>query len=136
VRIGIKGRDMPAQARPQCNLVFLLDVSGSMKEANKLPLVKQAMTLLAENLNAADHVAIITYADKTKVALPSTPCSDKPAILRAIESLQADGATNGEGGIQLAYQSAQENFIQKASTASFSAPTAISTSASRIRRSS
>jgi len=110
-RIGLKGREVLSENRPPCNLVFLLDVSGSMQPENKLPLVKKAMRMLVQNLTSKDRVAIAVYAGASGLALPSTPASNSPAILAAIDQLEANGSTNGAAGIQLAYQVAQENFI-------------------------
>ena len=111
VRIGLKGREVSDAARPAANLVFLLDVSGSMNEPNKLPLVKQSLRLLVDKLRADDHVAIAVYAGASGLALPSTPVSHKAEILDAIERLEASGSTNGAMGIQLAYDIAKANFI-------------------------
>jgi Ca-activated chloride channel family protein len=111
VRIGIKGRELPPGQRPPSNLVFLLDVSGSMDQPNKLPLVKAAMRLLVEQLGARDRVAIAVYAGSEGLALPSTPGSEKAAILSAIESLSPGGTTHGSAGIRLAYETAAESFI-------------------------
>lgn len=112
VRIGLKGREVPESERPAMNLVFLLDVSGSMNEPNKLPLVKQSMRLLVERLKPCDRVAIVTYAGASGLALPSTPGSQKKDILEALDALQPGGSTNGAMGIQLAYDIAKANFIK------------------------
>jgi len=110
VRIALKGREIPPAERPEANLVFLLDVSGSMQPPMKLPLVKQAMRLLVEKLENTDRVAIVTYAGASGLALPSTPGSNKQRILGAIDLLEAGGSTNGAAGIQLAYREALANF--------------------------
>lgn len=112
LRIGIKGREIETGKRPNCNLVFLLDVSGSMMAENKLPLVKQSMRLLVDRLTEADRVAVVVYAGNTQVWLPSTSGDQKEKILRSIEALHAGGSTNGASGIQLAYKTANENFIK------------------------
>ena len=112
VRIGLKGREMPNEKRPASNLVFLLDVSGSMMPANRLPLVKQAMRLLVEKLGENDRVAIVVYSGASGLALPSTTGDHKEQILSALENLEAGGSTNGAQGIDLAYQTAAEHFIK------------------------
>ncbi len=112
VRIGLKGRELPNEKRPASNLVFLLDVSGSMEPANRLPLVKQAMRLLVDKLGENDRVAIVVYAGASGLALPSTAGDHKEQILSAIENLQANGSTNGAEGIELAYQTAAGHFIK------------------------
>jgi Ca-activated chloride channel family protein len=110
VRIGLKGRELTSASRPAANLVFLLDVSGSMNSANKLPLVKDSLRLLVERLRPDDRVAIVTYAGGSGLALPSTPASQKREILSALENLSASGSTNGAMGIHLAYDIAKANF--------------------------
>lgn len=110
-KIGLKGREVPAAARPQCNLVFLIDVSGSMNHPKKLPLVKESLRLLVEQLGEADHIALTAYAGSAGLVLPSTSASRKADILAAIDRLNAGGSTNGAGGIRLAYQTAVENKI-------------------------
>jgi Ca-activated chloride channel family protein len=112
LRIGLKGRDVPNEKRPASNLVFLLDVSGSMMPAERLPLVKQAMRLLVEKLSEKDRVAIVIYAGGSGLALTSTPGNEKEKILRALEELKAGGSTNGAEGIGLAYKVAADNFIK------------------------
>ncbi len=111
-RIGIKGREIDRQARPQSNLVFLIDVSGSMNEPNKLPLLVEGMKLLTRELGENDKVAIVVYASSEGLALASTRGDQQQAILTALDRLQAGGSTAGGAGIQLAYQTAQENFIR------------------------
>lgn len=111
VRIGLKGREVSDAARPPANLVFLLDVSGSMHAANKLPLVKQSLRLLVEKLRPDDRVAIAVYAGASGLALPSTSASRQAEILDAIDRLEAGGSTNGAMGIQLAYDLAKANFV-------------------------
>ena len=103
---------MPNEKRPARNLVFLLDVSGSMEPANRLPLVKQAMRLLVEKLGENDRVAIVVHAGASGLALPSTTGDRKKQILTALENLQAGGSTNGAQGIELADQMAAEHFIK------------------------
>lgn len=109
-RIALQARTFDKSKRPPTNLVFLLDVSGSMQAANKLPLVKQAMTMLAEELNDRDRIAIVTYAGDAGVKLASTPGHDQTRIMQAIEALQAGGSTNGAAGINLAYEEAIRHF--------------------------
>lgn len=111
VRIGLKGREVSDSARPKANLVFLLDVSGSMDQPNKLPLVKESMRLLMEKLRPDDRVAIVVYAGASGMALPSTPVREKAKIVAALEELRAGGSTNGAAGIQLAYDIAKANFV-------------------------
>ena len=111
VRIGLKGREIDMDKRPPSNLVFLLDVSGSMASLNKLPLLKRAMKMLVRNLRENDRVAIVVYAGASGLVLPSTPCTDRPRILAALDRLDAGGSTNGGQGIQLAYRVAAESFM-------------------------
>ncbi len=111
-RIGLKGWEMAEDERPPSNLVFLLDVSGSMRPENKLPLLKQAMTMLVEQLGENDQIAIAVYAGASGLVLPSTPGDNKEAILDSLNQLQSGGSTNGGAGIQLAYDLAAENFIE------------------------
>jgi Ca-activated chloride channel homolog len=113
VRIGLKGKSFQASQRPACNLVFLLDVSGSMLQPNKLPLVKQAMKLLVKELDERDRIAIVVYAGASGVALTSTAADQLQKINSAIDALSAGGSTNGAAGIQLAYQLAEDNHIQQ-----------------------
>jgi Ca-activated chloride channel family protein len=110
--VGLQARRLEPGRTPPRNLVFLLDVSGSMAEPDKLPLVKTAMRMLVDTLNAEDRVAIVVYAGASGVALPSTPGSRKADMQRAIAELQPGGSTNGAAGIQLAYDLAAQNFIK------------------------
>jgi Ca-activated chloride channel family protein len=112
LRIALKGREIQPGKRPNSNLVFLLDVSGSMGDANKLPLVKQSMGMLVDRLTESDRVAIVVYSTDTSLHLPSTSGDQKERLRYAIDSLQAGGCTNGAAGIQLAYQTAQQNFLK------------------------
>ncbi len=111
VRIGLQGRTINPQKSPPCNLVFLLDVSGSMDSPDKLPLLKRGMKLLVQQLRDEDRVAIVVYASSEGLALRSTPGTERSAILAALENLQAGGSTAGGAGIELAYRIAQENFV-------------------------
>ena len=112
LRIGLKAREVANEKRPASNLVFLLDVSGSMMPAERLPLVKQAMRLLVDKLSEKDRVAIVIYAGGSGLALSSTSGNEKEKILRALEDLKAGGSTNGAEGIELAYKVAADNFIK------------------------
>jgi len=112
VRIGLRATDIDLAERPASNLVFLLDVSGSMDDPAKLPLVKRALALLVEQLDERDRVAIVVYAGSQGLALEATPGSAQEAILQALERLAAGGSTNGGAGIQLAYETAREGFIE------------------------
>jgi Ca-activated chloride channel family protein len=111
VRIGIKASDTAVENLPPANLVFLVDVSGSMDSPERLPLVKSTLKLLVEQLRAKDKVSLVTYASGTQVVLEPTSGSEKAKISAAIERLQAGGSTAGASGIQLAYQMAQQGFI-------------------------
>ncbi|MGJ8724671.1 MAG: vWA domain-containing protein [Roseibacillus sp.] len=108
--IGLRAAEVPSIERPPANLVFLLDVSGSMDSPSKLPLLKKSFRLLLDQLDDRDRVAIVTYAGEERVALPSTPCSERNRILRTLEDLSAGGSTNGEGGLKKAYQIASKQF--------------------------
>ncbi len=110
-RIGLKGKVVSEEERPPANLVFLLDVSGSMQADNKLPLLKSAMKMLVENLSERDRVAIAVYASASGLVLPSTSCENKQAIFAALDRLEAGGSTAGGAGIELAYAVAQEQFV-------------------------
>jgi Ca-activated chloride channel family protein len=110
VHIGIQGYEV-AGAQPRSNLVFLLDVSGSMDSPDKLPLVKQSISLLLDRLQPQDSVAIVVYAGAAGTVLEPTPVKEKQKILAALNRLQAGGATAGAEGIQLAYQLAESQFI-------------------------
>jgi Ca-activated chloride channel family protein len=112
VRVGLQGRDVARDARPAGNLVFLVDVSGSMAEPDKLPLVQRALAMLVDELTENDRVAIVTYAGNAGLVLPSTSGDQKGKICAAIEALQAGGSTHGSAGITLAYEQAAERFIQ------------------------
>lgn len=109
VHIGIKGYDIDTTAQPDSNLVFLLDVSGSMNQANKLPLVKQSMALLLETLKPTDLVSIVVYAGAAGVVLEPTAAKEESKIMAALQGLNAGGSTAGGAGIRLAYQLAEQN---------------------------
>lgn len=110
VHIGLQGRRISTENLPPSNLVFLIDVSGSMQQYNKLPLLKSAFKLLVNELRAQDRVSLVVYAGAAGVVLPATPGNEKKKIIDAIEKLEAGGSTAGGAGIQLAYEIAQKNF--------------------------
>jgi Ca-activated chloride channel family protein len=112
VHIGLQGKRVAVKDLPPNNLVFLLDVSGSMGPPNKLPLLKRAFHLLTENLRPEDRVAIVVYAGAAGLVLPSTSGDEKDTIVDAIDRLQSGGSTAGGSGIKLAYKVAEENFIE------------------------
>ena len=109
--IGIKGYEVPDNDRPPANLVFLIDVSGSMQSPDKLPLLKNAFRLMTNRLDENDRVAMVVYAGASGLALESTPGNKKSKIRHALSQLEAGGSTNGGAGIRLAYQVASDNFI-------------------------
>ncbi|HEX7829347.1 MAG TPA: von Willebrand factor type A domain-containing protein [Thermoanaerobaculia bacterium] len=112
VRIGVQGRNLEQWRMAPNNLVFLIDVSGSMDEPDRLPLLQQAFHVLVDELRAEDRVAIVTYAGEAGLVLPSTSGANKDAIRAAIDALGAEGSTAGEAGIQLAYQVAKDAFVE------------------------
>ena len=111
VSIGLQGKRLATEELPPSNLVFLLDVSGSMNSPNKLPLLKKAFRMLVDRLSAKDRVAIVVYAGAAGLVLPPTPGNQKDKIIDAIERLEAEGSTAGGKGIQLAYEVARQNFM-------------------------
>ncbi len=111
VRIGLKAREVSNAQRPAANLVFLLDVSGSMEDPNKLPLLKRAFRMLVDQLDHRDHVSIVVYAGASGLVLPPTSGDQRGEILSAMDCLQAGGSTNAGDGIELAYAMAQKNFV-------------------------
>src|SRR5215470_2700826 len=110
VRIGLQGYDIPKTTRPPANLVFLVDTSGSMQEPDKLPLVKQSLRLLTEQMQATDTISIVAYAGDAGVVLEPTKGSDRQKILSAIDGFVAGGSTAGAEGIRQAYALAEANF--------------------------
>lgn len=113
VHIGLQGKDISMENLPPSNLVFLMDVSGSMGQPNKLPLLKSAFTMLIDKLRPEDKVAMVVYAGAAGEVLPSTSASEKDKILEALDNLNAGGSTAGGAGIELAYKIAKQNFIEK-----------------------
>jgi len=112
MRIGIKGFEIEAKERPVANLVFLVDVSGSMDSPDKLPLLKNAFRMLTDQLTARDRVSMVVYAGSSGVVLEPTPGNQKHRIYAALERLSAGGSTNGASGIELAYQLAHDTFVK------------------------
>ncbi|EKT3966481.1 von Willebrand factor type A domain-containing protein [Flavobacterium psychrophilum] len=112
VQIGLQGKNIPTNDLPASNLVFLIDVSGSMNTDNKLPLLIESLKILVEQLRKQDKVAIVVYAGAAGLVLPPTAGNEKQTIINALEKLNAGGSTAGGAGIELAYKTAQENFIK------------------------
>jgi len=112
VHIGLQGRRIAVEKLPASNLVFLIDVSGSMNSPDKLPLLKSSFRMFVDQLRRQDRVAIVVYAGNAGLVLESTPGSDKEEILCAIDRLEAGGSTAGGEGIKLAYRIAQQNFLE------------------------
>ncbi|HEY5370445.1 MAG TPA: von Willebrand factor type A domain-containing protein [Hanamia sp.] len=110
--IGLQGKNIPVDKLPPSNLVFLIDVSGSMMDENKLPLVKASMKMLTDQLRENDRISIVVYAGNAGVALPATDGTDKMKIKTAIDALEAGGSTAGGEGIQMAYKIAQQNLMK------------------------
>jgi len=113
-RIAIKGKEFPADERPPVNLVFLLDVSGSMDAPKRLPLVKSSMKMLVDELKGTDRIAICVYAGAAGTVLPPTSCDNKEKIIAALDKLSAGGSTAGGEGIKLAYKLAEQNYDPQA----------------------
>ena len=111
VRIGVKAKDIDAAAMPPRNLVFLIDVSGSMQQENRLPLVKKSLNRLIDTLTHRDSVSVVTYAGDTSVKLPATRGDNKSRIREVVNALGAGGGTNGSAGIALAYDQARAAYI-------------------------
>lgn len=111
VHIGLQGKNIATENLPPSNLVFLLDVSGSMNQANKLPLLKSAFKLLVDKLRPEDKVSIVVYAGAAGLVLPPTPGNQKETIIAALDRLQAGGSTAGGQGIKLAYKTARQNYL-------------------------
>ena len=111
MQIGIQGLRIDKSVLPPANLVFLIDVSGSMSSYDKLPLVKQSLQMLTNELRPQDRIAMVVYAGSSGLVLPSTPCSNKQKILDALDRLEAGGSTAGAAGINQAYEVAKANFI-------------------------
>ncbi|WP_159476774.1 vWA domain-containing protein [Chryseobacterium sp. 18068] len=112
LKIGLQGKEIPTDKLPNSNFVFLIDVSGSMNEPNKLPLLKSSFKVLLDQLRPTDKVGIVVYAGSAGMVLPSTSAKEKNKIIEALDKLQAGGSTAGGQGIELAYKLAQENFIK------------------------
>lgn len=112
LKIGLQGKNIPTDKLPNSNFVFLIDVSGSMDAANKLPLLKSSFKVLLDQLRPQDKVGIVVYAGSAGVVLPPTSAKEKNKITDALDKLQAGGSTSGGQGIELAYKLAQENFIK------------------------
>jgi Ca-activated chloride channel homolog len=112
VRLGLKAKVIDRDKRPPSNLVFLIDVSGSMDAPNRLPLVKESLKLLVGQLGEKDRIAIVVYAGNTGLVLDSTPADKKETIFNALDRLSAGGSTNGSGGIQQAYEVSAQHFIK------------------------
>ena len=110
--IGLQAEKPDTREMPVSNLVFLIDVSGSMSDHNKLPLVKRSFMTLVENLSEEDRVTLITYADGEEVLCEGVSGSEKAAIMSALESLEADGATDGQHALEMAYEAAEKNFVE------------------------
>jgi Ca-activated chloride channel family protein len=111
LRIGFRAKEIPRENRPPTSLVFLIDSSGSMSDANKLPLVQASLRLLVQEMEEQDRIAIVTYADEARIILDSTTADHHDRILEAIDSLTANGSTNGAGGLAAAYHVATEHLI-------------------------
>ncbi len=112
VMIGLQGRKIPMESLPPSNLVFLIDVSGSMMEPEKLPLVQRSLKMLVDQLREQDRVSLVVYAGNAGLVMPSTSGADKMKIKDAIDRLEAGGSTAGGAGIQLAYLVAEQNFVK------------------------
>lgn len=112
VHIGLQGKKLDYENTDPCNLVFLVDVSGSMSDHNKLPLLKSSLKLLVDQLNVHDKIAIVAYAGAAGLVLPSTPASEKQTIISALDRLKSGGSTAGGEGIRLAYTVAEQNLIK------------------------
>jgi Ca-activated chloride channel homolog len=115
VRVGIQGMQIDSAQRMPAALTFAIDISGSMEEERRLPLVKQALGLLVEQLRAGDSVAIVAYGSQAFAVLDPTPATDKATIIKAIESLRNEGSTNAEDGLRMAYELAGRAFRRDAS---------------------
>ena len=111
LRIGIAGKDVAKTQLPPANLVFLVDVSGSMGPQDRLPLVKSALKLLVQHMREQDRITLVSYANGTRLVLPPTAGSQREVIQNAIDSLQASGGTYGEAGIRMAYTQAKQSLI-------------------------
>ena len=112
IKIGLQGKEIPNDELPNSNFVFLIDVSGSMNSQNKLPLLKESMKVLVNQLRKNDKVAIVVYAGAAGMVLPPTSGDEKETIIKALDKLSAGGSTAGGAGIELAYKMATENFIK------------------------
>lgn len=112
LKIGLQGKNMPMDNLPASNIIFLIDVSGSMNASNRLPLVKSSLRILLNQLRPQDKVGIVVYAGSAGMVLPSTSAKEKATIIKVLDKLGAGGSTAGGEGIELAYKLAQENFIK------------------------